>query len=147
MQIPDSCVIKLSPTCILSKYLACQFLCHFFILRHRRYSFHSTLHWWIYMGACPAHAPTYGPIFFRFDMQNVWNVTVSGVHAPSTRSTPPPLREILDPPLHYVTLFMSHCSWYFVSSEQYQTKNRAYFTTVDRPIQRSVLYIWCKLYF
>ena len=32
-------------------------------------------------GACTGHAPR-GSRFFRFDIQNFWNVTASGVHAP-----------------------------------------------------------------
>ena len=48
-------------------------------------------------GACPAHVPQ-GSRFFCFDIQNLRNITASGVHAPPTRSTPL-LRKILDPPL------------------------------------------------
>ena len=49
-----------------------------------------------FRGACPAHAPQ-GSRFFRFDIQNLENVTASGVHAPLRG--PRSLREILDPPL------------------------------------------------
>ena len=43
--------------------------------------------------------PPYGSRFFHFDIQNFWNVTALGFHTPPTRSMPPPLWEILDPPL------------------------------------------------
>ena len=42
--------------------------------------------------------PPYGSRFFRFDIQNFWNVPASGVHAPLYEVHAPPW-EILDPPL------------------------------------------------
>ena len=48
--------------------------------------------------ACPVHGP-WGSRFFRFDMQNIWNVTASGVHVPPPYEVHAPLWEILDPPL------------------------------------------------
>ena len=47
--------------------------------------------------------PPYGSRFFHFDMQNFRNVAASGVHSPPTRSTPP-LREILDAPLKWLSI-------------------------------------------
>ena len=44
--------------------------------------------WRIQRGACPAHAPQ-GSRFFRFDIQNLQNVTASGVHAPLRGPRPP----------------------------------------------------------
>ena len=41
-------------------------------------------------GARPARAPPYGSRFFRFDMQNFWNVAASGVHGPPVRGPRPP---------------------------------------------------------
>ena len=40
---------------------------------------------------CPARAPPpQGSQFFRFDIQNFWNVTASGVHTPSYEVHAPP---------------------------------------------------------
>ena len=39
-------------------------------------------------GGVPGARPPKGSRFFRFDIQNFWNVTASGVHASRTRSTP-----------------------------------------------------------
>ena len=55
---------------------------------------HAQIHWRM-PGARP---PPKGSKFFRFDIQNFQNKTVSGVHAP-LRGPRRPLWEILDPPL------------------------------------------------
>ena len=41
-------------------------------------------------GAPGARPPPYGSRFFRFDMQNFWNVAASGVHGPPYEVHAPP---------------------------------------------------------
>ena len=41
-------------------------------------------------GGAPGARPPYGSRFFRFDMQNFWNVATSGVHSPPYEVHAPP---------------------------------------------------------
>ena len=41
-------------------------------------------------GGTPGTRPPYGSRFFRFDMQNFWNVAASGVHGPPYEVHAPP---------------------------------------------------------
>ena len=43
-----------------------------------------------YIGASRGARPPYGSRFFRFDMQNFWNVAASGVHGPPYEVHAPP---------------------------------------------------------
>ena len=61
-------------------------------------------------GGVPGALPQ-GSRFFHFDIQNLRNVTASGVHAPYEVHAP--LREILDPPLKFIALCLCHFMLHF----------------------------------
>ena len=66
--------------------------------------------WWhkpfslVDLGGMPSTCPQQSR-FFNFDIQNFWNITTSGVHAPPWGLCP--LREILDPPM----LLVMYTKW------------------------------------
>ena len=55
-------------------------------------------------GGRPARAPPYGSRFFRFDMQNFWNIAASGVHGPPYEVHAPP----------YGKSWIRHCVWLII---------------------------------
>ena len=77
------------------------------------------------LGGVPGARPPKGSGFFRFYIQNFQNVTASGVQAPPPRArSTPPLREILDPPLQWMSF-----------------RNKTSKSTVDiKPVQQPVIY-------
>ena len=57
-------------------------------------------------GGAPGARPPYGSRFFRFDMQNFWNVATSGVHGPPYEVHAPP----------YGKSWIRHCIVLWLSS-------------------------------